>query len=340
MQRVNHADEQRRVANTRNEAIQAELDAMAAGRARSLKRRTSDGVEAREDRPQAATPSADWLNRAIAAILRTFGEHMDARITSIAEQGEVTAGRLEDHIDRVDMMDRHWHEYADTTNRRLGRHEDHMQRVVNTTTEMKSELEATNKKLAELEERLRAKELEEAARPRQRVAPPPQAASSSHQDHQRPTDRPHQQPHVTPQTAQRQTTASIGPRLWARVGNLESRLDQALEDAKVDPDTIATMHAVVGRDGKGSAAEIEFTSEANLQIAKGKFRNTRLSVVPGKSIWLDVKKLGRNSRRRGRSTGPSRSSWTSRAGGRIAPCSTRTSAASSSSSTASARGSP
>lgn len=177
VQRGNYAEVIRRALVFRNEAIQAELDALSAGQVRWLKRRSCEGVESWEERLQAAAASGDWLNTAIAASLRAFGEHMDARITTIAEQGDITAGRLEDHIDRVEMMDR-----ADATNRRLGRHEDAMQKVANTTTDMRSELEATNKRLAEFEERLRAKGHEEAARPRKTEATSAQAPCSHMHD--------------------------------------------------------------------------------------------------------------------------------------------------------------
>lgn len=300
VQRENPAETTRRAAAARNEAIQAELEAFSAGQARILKRRTSDGAEAREERPQAQAAGGDWLNSGIAASLRTFGEHMDARINTIAEQTDATAGRLEDHIDRVDMMDQHWHEYAKTTSRRLGRHEDAVQKVVNSTAEMRSELEATNKRLAELEKKLRAKEVEDAVRAAQAPASSAQAAGSHSHDANRETKwRQQQQPQTKVQRPVPQPRPSSEPCLWDRVGNLgwdmpaqelQDRLDKALNDGGIDPDTITTSHAVVGRDGRGSAAEIQFKTEANLQTAKGKMRNSRQSIVPGKSIWLDVKK--------------------------------------------------
>lgn len=54
--------------------------------------------------------------------------------------------------------------------------------------------------------------------------------------------------------------------------------------------TITATHCVVGRDGRGSAGEVHFVSESALQAAKAKMRNTRQSVMPGKTIWLDMKK--------------------------------------------------
>lgn len=136
----------------RNAAVQAELDALSSGHNRSLKRRTSEGSEVRADQQQPPPATNDWLNGAIAASLRAFGEHMDARLVTLAEQGEATAARLEDHMDTVVMMDRHLHEYAETTNCRLSRRDPCMQDIVNATTEMRSELDHTARRLAELDE--------------------------------------------------------------------------------------------------------------------------------------------------------------------------------------------
>lgn len=119
-----------------------ELASLAAGHARSLKRRTSEGAEAREEHVDSPAPSADCLKGAIATSLRTFGEHMDARIQALAEHTEAAGNWLDDHIGRVDHMDRQWHDYASQTNRPLHRHDEALQNMVS-TTEVRSELESS-----------------------------------------------------------------------------------------------------------------------------------------------------------------------------------------------------
>lgn len=165
-------------------------------------------------------------------------------------------------------MDRHWHEYADTTNRRLNRHEGSMQNSVNATTEMRSELDHAAQRMAELEERLRARETEDAERRLQAGSPAPAAHPSSRPEKRGEEARAEPQAQPPQQAMPLRAPQPTGPRLWARLGNLgwgtpaqelQQRLGPALETAKIDLSTITAAHCIVGR---GSAAEIHSAHEA------------------------------------------------------------------------------
>lgn len=170
-----------------------------------------------------------------------------------------------------------------------------MQNIVNTTTEMRSELDHTARRLAGPEERLRIKDAEDAARrqqpqaPGQRATQPPRGRCRAKSDDPRQsTTNARRRRRPDRRSPQAPGVGNLG---WdTPAQDLQQRLDAALEKAMIDSTTITATHCVVGRDGRGSAAEVHFASEHALQAAKAKMRNAHQSVIPGKTIWLDVKK--------------------------------------------------
>lgn len=164
-------------------------------------------------------------------------------------------------------------------------------------------LEAERKQVQALKERLKELELKAQSIPTQEVLEGGRAQmeASAHDLQRRRPERRDSSCNSRPASAASTASAASGrgPRLLARIVNLGwdssetelcERARECLRTAGVEPEKWAHLHAAVGRTGVGSAAELWFHREIDLEKATTAIRAATIYYGASGLVWLGIKK--------------------------------------------------